>query len=195
MAAVSAFVCAARARRVGARAAAFCHIKVLHLPLLSSSLHRSFSFSSSHALSLPRPLSPLPLFSSPSPPLSSSPLRPAVSTAASRQLFRRPAPSSPAGVFPFSSQSRPGRISSTSTTNLSCRSSRSSSSFSLSSPPLFTPRHLSRHRQLSTMATAFNTPTSYFLADQPPTVVKLAIKPHFDALSTKEKTYAHHLSV
>jgi dipeptidyl-peptidase-3 len=34
-----------------------------------------------------------------------------------------------------------------------------------------------------------------YLADSPPTVVPLTIKPHFDALSDKEKLYAHHLSV
>lgn len=34
-----------------------------------------------------------------------------------------------------------------------------------------------------------------YLADDPPTVVPLAIKPHFDALTDKEKRYAHHLSV
>jgi dipeptidyl-peptidase-3 len=34
-----------------------------------------------------------------------------------------------------------------------------------------------------------------YLADSPPTVVPLTIKPHFEALSDKEKLYAHHLSV
>jgi dipeptidyl-peptidase-3 len=34
-----------------------------------------------------------------------------------------------------------------------------------------------------------------YLADDPPTVVPLAIKPHFEALSDKEKLYAHHISV
>lgn len=34
-----------------------------------------------------------------------------------------------------------------------------------------------------------------YLADDPPTVVNLAIKPHFEALSDKEKLYAHHLSL
>ena len=34
-----------------------------------------------------------------------------------------------------------------------------------------------------------------YLADSPPSVVPLAIKPHFDALTDKEKLYAHHLSV
>ena len=33
-----------------------------------------------------------------------------------------------------------------------------------------------------------------YLADDPPTVVPLAIKPHFDALSDKEKKYAHYIS-
>lgn len=35
---------------------------------------------------------------------------------------------------------------------------------------------------------------SHYLADKPPTVVRLEIKPHFEALSQKEKQYAHHLS-
>ncbi|KAI8941412.1 hypothetical protein NX059_002636 [Plenodomus lindquistii] len=34
-----------------------------------------------------------------------------------------------------------------------------------------------------------------YLADSPPTVVPLTIKPHFEALSDKEKLYSHHLSV
>lgn len=33
------------------------------------------------------------------------------------------------------------------------------------------------------------------LADNPPAIVPLAIKPHFEALSDKEKLYAHHLSM
>lgn len=33
-----------------------------------------------------------------------------------------------------------------------------------------------------------------YLADDPPTVVPLAIKPHFEALSDKEKKYAHYIS-
>lgn len=35
---------------------------------------------------------------------------------------------------------------------------------------------------------------SHYLADSPPTVVKLEIKPHFEALNKQEKQYAHHLS-
>ena len=35
---------------------------------------------------------------------------------------------------------------------------------------------------------------SHYLADNPPTVVRLEIAPHFAALSPKEKRYAHHLS-
>ncbi|KAF2267090.1 dipeptidyl-peptidase III [Lojkania enalia] len=34
-----------------------------------------------------------------------------------------------------------------------------------------------------------------YLADNPPTIVPLAIKPHFEALTDKEKLYAHHLSI
>ncbi|KAF2018927.1 dipeptidyl-peptidase III [Aaosphaeria arxii CBS 175.79] len=34
-----------------------------------------------------------------------------------------------------------------------------------------------------------------YLADSPPTIVPLAIKPHFEALSDKEKLYAHHISI
>jgi dipeptidyl-peptidase-3 len=34
-----------------------------------------------------------------------------------------------------------------------------------------------------------------YLADSPPSVVPLAIKPHFEALSDKEKLYAHHISM
>lgn len=33
-----------------------------------------------------------------------------------------------------------------------------------------------------------------YLADDPPTVVPLAIRPHFEALNNKEKKYAHYLS-
>lgn len=33
-----------------------------------------------------------------------------------------------------------------------------------------------------------------YLADDPPTIVPLAIKPHFDALDPKQKKYAHYIS-
>lgn len=33
-----------------------------------------------------------------------------------------------------------------------------------------------------------------YLADDPPTVVPLAIKPHFEALNDKERKYAHYIS-
>lgn len=33
-----------------------------------------------------------------------------------------------------------------------------------------------------------------YLADDPPTIVPLAIKPHFEALNDKEKKYAHYIS-
>ncbi|KZM27802.1 Dipeptidyl-peptidase III [Ascochyta rabiei] len=35
----------------------------------------------------------------------------------------------------------------------------------------------------------------HYLADSPPTVVPLAIRPHFEALTDKEKLYAHHISL
>lgn len=35
----------------------------------------------------------------------------------------------------------------------------------------------------------------HYLADDPPTFVSLEIKPHFEALSEKEKLYAHHISI
>ncbi len=35
---------------------------------------------------------------------------------------------------------------------------------------------------------------SHYLADSPPTVVPLTIKPHFEVLTEKEKLYAHHIS-
>jgi hypothetical protein len=48
----------------------------------------------------------------------------------------------------------------------------------------------------STMTASIDSETlKQYLADSPPAVVPLAIKPHFDALSDKEKLYAHHLSV
>ena len=31
----------------------------------------------------------------------------------------------------------------------------------------------------------------HYLADNPPTVVPLAIKPHFEALNTQQKLYSH----
>jgi hypothetical protein len=34
----------------------------------------------------------------------------------------------------------------------------------------------------------------HYLADNPPSVVPLKIKPHFDALSDKEKLYAYYIS-
>ena len=35
---------------------------------------------------------------------------------------------------------------------------------------------------------------SQYLADSPPTVVPLIIKPHFEALTDEQKLYAHHIS-
>lgn len=34
-----------------------------------------------------------------------------------------------------------------------------------------------------------------YLADSPPSVVPLVIKPHFEALDDQEKLYAHYISV
>lgn len=46
------------------------------------------------------------------------------------------------------------------------------------------------------MSTSIDSQTlKQYLADSPPSVVPLAIKPHFEALSDKEKLYAHHISV
>lgn len=36
---------------------------------------------------------------------------------------------------------------------------------------------------------------SHYLADSPPTIVPLTIKPHFEALSEKERFYSHYISV
>lgn len=35
----------------------------------------------------------------------------------------------------------------------------------------------------------------HYLADSPPSVVPLSIKPHFEALNDQEKLYAHYISV
>jgi len=35
----------------------------------------------------------------------------------------------------------------------------------------------------------------HYLADSPPTIVPLSIKPHFEALDEQEQFYAHHISV
>jgi hypothetical protein len=47
----------------------------------------------------------------------------------------------------------------------------------------------SMHQQAMDQATL-----KQYLADDPPTIVPLAIKPHFDALQPKEKKYAHYIS-
>lgn len=36
--------------------------------------------------------------------------------------------------------------------------------------------------------------TTKYLADHPPTVVQLSIKPHFEALTDEQKLYAHYIS-
>ena len=68
----------------------------------------------------------------------------------------------------------------------------------ISPPPM--PLELTRRLSTSTTtndmtATIDSETLKQYLADSPPTVVPLTIKPHFDALSDKEKLYAHHLSV
>lgn len=35
----------------------------------------------------------------------------------------------------------------------------------------------------------------HYLADSPPTIVPLAIKPHFEALNDQQKLYSHYLSM
>jgi dipeptidyl-peptidase-3 len=46
------------------------------------------------------------------------------------------------------------------------------------------------------MSTSIDTESlKQYLADNPPAVVPLAIKTHFEALSDKEKLYAHHISM
>ena len=40
----------------------------------------------------------------------------------------------------------------------------------------------------------YNMDKSLYLADDPPTMVKLEIAPHFNALNAQQKRYAHHLS-
>lgn len=57
--------------------------------------------------------------------------------------------------------------------------------------------HLASQLPLPSSATTANmdpTLRSHYLADNPPTVVQLEIAPHFTALSSKQKRYAHHLS-
>jgi hypothetical protein len=39
-----------------------------------------------------------------------------------------------------------------------------------------------------------STSKQLYLADNPPSVVKLEIKSHFEALNAKQKLYAHHIS-
>ena len=49
--------------------------------------------------------------------------------------------------------------------------------------------------QISMAASIDSETLEQYLADSPPTIVPLAIKPHFDALTDKEKLYAHHISM
>lgn len=54
--------------------------------------------------------------------------------------------------------------------------------------------HLTPWRTLPITATMDSSVRSQYLADNPPTVVRLEIAPHFASLSAKQKRYAHHLS-
>ena len=54
--------------------------------------------------------------------------------------------------------------------------------------------HVTIH-QLNMVQDTMNANTlKQYLADDPPTVVPLAIKPHFEALNNKEQKYAHYIS-
>jgi dipeptidyl-peptidase-3 len=56
--------------------------------------------------------------------------------------------------------------------------------------------HYTSHLLIASMTASIDSETlKQYLADSPPTVVPLTIKPHFEALTDKEKLYAHHLSV
>ncbi len=57
-----------------------------------------------------------------------------------------------------------------------------------------TGHRISYHNNTMSAAIDAETLQQYF-ADSPPTVVPLAIKPHFEALTDKEKLYAHHISL
>lgn len=58
------------------------------------------------------------------------------------------------------------------------------------------PRHIPKHPVTVAMSTTIEAETlKQHLADNPPAIVPLAIKPHFEALSDKEKLYSHHLSM
>jgi hypothetical protein len=50
------------------------------------------------------------------------------------------------------------------------------------------------YRLLNNMAIDDET-LSHYLADSPPTIVPLAIKSHFEALTEKEQLYAHYISM
>lgn len=65
--------------------------------------------------------------------------------------------------------------------------------------PCLEPRHHQRavHTTTSASTSATMDPEvlKHYLADSPPTVVPLAIKPHFEALNDQQKLYAHYLSM
>src|SRR5690242_13657928 len=62
------------------------------------------------------------------------------------------------------------------------------------SSPLLHTIYTQRAR-LHTKMTIDESVLKHYLADSPPTIVPLAIKPHFEALSEAEKHYSHFLSV
>src|SRR5437763_1512441 len=56
--------------------------------------------------------------------------------------------------------------------------------------------HIRSHscRTLAYSTTMDQKTKQLYLADAPPSVVKLEIRPHFEALTDKQKRYAHHIS-
>lgn len=57
-----------------------------------------------------------------------------------------------------------------------------------------TPFRSSRNVSLQTFSTMNSQELAQYLADAPPTVVRLEIEKHFEALTDKQKRYAHFIS-